>query len=118
MITQEEYVRDLRAHGLPFDDEARRQWQLLVSDERRRVAQAAAAQAERENPPPAFTFDRYDMSERRGLAALDAAADPRRAAVKAAKRAQIEAQVKGLVEQRDALQRQINALDAEWREHL
>ena len=117
MIAQRAREIALRA-AVPLDQWAIDEAKIQLGQEAAQAAQAAAAKAQAENPQPAFNWERYDMIDRRGLAAFDAAADPQRAAAKAARRAQIEAQMKPLVAQRDALNRRIAELDDEWRANL
>jgi hypothetical protein len=115
MTTQQEYAQRaqyMKNMGFP-EAEIQRRLQLQMSAEQAQAAQVEAQQREATNPPPAFSFDRYDEIDRRGMAALNRASDPLRVSQAAAQRARIEAQMRPLVEQRDALNRQIAQLNEE-----
>jgi hypothetical protein len=76
------------------------------------------APAQPVEPAPAFDWTRYDEIDRRNTATMDRILDPLRAAQAAAQRARIQAQVRPLVEQRDALNQQLAKLDEEYRRWL
>lgn len=119
MTTQlETLTRQIAAQaGIPLEA-ALREAQLKLGYEAGQASQAAVAQREAETPRPAFSFDRYDAIDRRAAVDLDRSLDQNRAAVKAARRAEIEQQAAAIRTQRDALNRQLQALDDEWRDNL
>jgi hypothetical protein len=89
--------------------------QIKLRYDRAQAAQTAAATVEAAPPAqPAFTWTRYDDIDRRAEAQMDRDMDPQRAARAARERERIEAQMRPLAEQRDALNKQIAALNVEW----
>lgn len=120
MITEQDITaraQQLVMRGIPRDaaiSEAR----IELQHERAQLNQAARVKDEAEHPQVGFTFDRYDDLLRREQAQWNAAHDPQRIAMKAARRQQIEAQAQKLREQRDAVDRQLRALDDEWQANL
>lgn len=76
-----------------------------IGYERAQAAQAAAAKAERENPRPAFNFDRFDTEKAREEQRWRAIADPQLVQLRSARRSQIEreiASINAAIEQHNA----------------
>lgn len=117
MTTFEGTYQRLRHAGISHED-AQKEAQIQTNYERGLAAQAEAQQRATANPTPAHTWDRYDDMERRTTAQWAAINDPQRNAIKAANRARIQAQMRPLVEQRDALNRQIAAIEEQYRHNL
>lgn len=113
MTEPQDIYRRARSRGLS-DAEARAYVQLYAPSYRAQAEQAQAMQREAAAPPPAFTWDRADHIDALASAQLDRNLDPQRGAIKAAKRAEIAARMRPLVTQRDALNQQIAALEAEY----
>jgi hypothetical protein len=110
MTTLEELYQRARGMGLS-DEDARREVRLQAPFLPPSPAAPAPSQ-------PAFTWARYDDIDRRAEAQLDRDMDPQRAARAARERERIEAKMQPLVEQRDALNKQIAALNEEWQQWM
>jgi hypothetical protein len=106
MATIEELARRAMAHGLS-PEAALAEAQLMA----RIQPPPPATPVE---PKPAHDWTQYDLNDAHRRAAFDRAFDPLRASQAAAQRDRIEAQRRPLIEQRDALNRQIAQLNEEY----